>query len=95
MRLQLTRQAVRDIQGIADFIGAESPSAAHRARTRILETLRLLGEYPELGRVQALRAIRKAIVPGYGYLIYYHIDPASREVVVLTVRHPARRRPPE
>ena len=92
MRLRLARQAVRDLQNIADFIGAESPSGAKRVRAAIVKTLQLIGEHPDFGRIQSLKLVRKAVVPKYRYLIYYRVDSVKGEVVVLSVRHPARRR---
>jgi len=73
MRLRLTPQAVKDIAEIADYVRAESPSAAKRVQAAIVETLHMLVQFPELGRPQALETVRKAVVRTYPYLVYYSV----------------------
>jgi toxin ParE1/3/4 len=36
--------------------------------------------------------VRKLVTRKYAYLIYYTVDEAADEIVVLNVRHPARER---
>jgi plasmid stabilization system protein ParE len=36
--------------------------------------------------------VRKFVTRKYGYLVYYTVDETAEEIVVLDVRHPARRR---
>ena len=46
---------------------------------------------PELGRRQSVEGVCKLVVRRYGYLAYYSIDRTRAEIVILTIRHPARR----
>jgi plasmid stabilization system protein ParE len=65
---------------------------AERVRTAILATLRIVVDLPHAGRLQTTGAVRKIAVRRYPYLVYYRIDEAAGEILVLTVEHSARRR---
>lgn len=39
--------------------------------------------------------MRKIVTRRFGYLIYYTVDEVVEEVVILNVKHPARRREQE
>jgi len=36
--------------------------------------------------------VRKFITPKYAYLVYYVVDEAADEIIILNVKHPARER---
>jgi plasmid stabilization system protein ParE len=38
------------------------------------------------------RGVRKLVTRKYPYLVYYTVDEAAGEIVILNVKHPARRR---
>jgi plasmid stabilization system protein ParE len=48
--------------------------------------------FPELGRRQAAKGVRKLITRKYSYLVYYSLDQSADEIVILTIQHPARDR---
>ncbi len=48
--------------------------------------------FPAIGRPQNVEGVRKLVTPKYRYLIYYVIDEGAEEIVILTIRHPARSR---
>jgi len=77
---------------IADYIRARNPAGALRVRGAILESLQNLVAWPEIGRRQTEEGVRKLVTRKYPYLIYYKIDAAADEIVVLTIQHPARQR---
>lgn len=91
MKLRFTARAVRDLADIAAYIYQYNPNAARRVRVEILESLQHLVDFPELGRRQTLEGVRKLIVRKYPYLVYYRLDRSSDEIVILTIRHQARR----
>ena len=93
MNLRFTPRAARDLADIADYIRERDTQAAFRVRATILESLQLLVRFPNLGRRQQVAGVRKLVTRRYPYLIYYTVDQAAEEIVVLTVRHPARERP--
>ena len=93
MKLRVTRRAASDLIEIADFIRRDSPRGALRVRAAILRSLALLQEFPRMGRRQTTAGVRKFVARRYSYIIYYSVDIAADELVVLTIRHPAQRRP--
>jgi hypothetical protein len=42
--------------------------------------------------LQETDAVRKLVTRRYGYLIYYTVDEAADEIVLLSIQHPARER---
>jgi toxin ParE1/3/4 len=92
MRLRFTPRATEDLAEIADYIRAHNSAAAQRVRTSIYESLELLVLFPQIGRRQTAEGVRKLVTRRYRYLVYYTIDPAAEEIVILSVKHPSRRR---
>jgi toxin ParE1/3/4 len=92
MKLRFTPRATANIVEIADYIHALNPAAAARVRAAIYESLQNLILFPHAGRRQRAEGVRKIVTRRYRYLIYYTVDEAAEEIVVLNVKHPARRR---
>jgi plasmid stabilization system protein ParE len=61
----------------------------HFASAAILESLRHLGLFPQIGRRQRVADVRKLVTRRYPYLVYYTVD---EEIVILIIQHPARER---
>ena len=62
-----------------------------RVRDAILQSLQNLSLFPELGRKQEEEGVRKMVTRRYSYRIYYMTDEAADEIIILAIRHPARR----
>jgi plasmid stabilization system protein ParE len=92
MKLRFTPRATKDLVGIADYIREHSPQAALRVRNAILESLQNLVMFPRLGRQQQLEGVCKVVTRRYPYLVYYTIDDAADEIVILSIQHPAQER---
>jgi toxin ParE1/3/4 len=92
MRLRYTPRATKDISDIADYIRERNPAAAQRVRAAILDSLQILTLFPRSGRMQTLAGVRKLVTRKYPYLVYYTIDEAADEIVIITIQHPARER---
>jgi toxin ParE1/3/4 len=92
MRLRFTPRATANIIEIADYIRARNPAAAERVRAAIYASLQNLLLFPHMGRRQKAKDVRKVVTRRFGYLVYYMIDDAAEEIVILNVKHPARRR---
>jgi plasmid stabilization system protein ParE len=93
VKLRLTPQAGHDIREISRYLREQNPAVVSRVRSAIFGTLRLLCDFPTLGHGQVEKGIRKFVTGKYPYLIFYRIDDKRDELVVLSVRHPARERP--
>jgi toxin ParE1/3/4 len=48
--------------------------------------------FPHVGRKQKVEGVRKLVTRKYAYLVYYTVDEVAEEIVILNVKHPARRR---
>jgi toxin ParE1/3/4 len=92
MKLRFTPRATANLIEIADYIHAHSPAAAQRVRAAIYESLQNLILFPHVGRKQKVEGVRKFVTRKYTYLVYYTIDEAAEEIVILSGKHPARRR---
>lgn len=90
MKLRFTPRARDNIVEIADYLRERSPKAAFRVRGAILASLQIISRHPSVGRRQTTEGVRKTVVRGYPYLVYYTLR--DREIIVLSIRHAARRR---
>ena len=92
MKLRFTPRAVQDIAAIADYIRERNAGAPERVRAAILQSLQNLVLFPQVGRAQTIEGVRKLVTRKYPYLVYYRVDEAAEEIVILTIQHPARER---
>jgi plasmid stabilization system protein ParE len=92
MKLRLTPRATRNLADIADYLGERSPGAALRVRSAIYESLRNLVLFPRSGHKQKVEGVRKVVTRRYSYLVYYTVDDAADEIIVIAIHHSARGR---
>jgi toxin ParE1/3/4 len=92
MKLRFTPRALDDIADVADYLKARSPSAAINVRAAIYSSLEQLLLFPTVGRRQQTEGVRKLVTRRYSYLVYYTVDIANDEIVILNVKHQARER---
>jgi len=85
-------RGTQDLIDIADYIRERNRAASLRVRATIIESLQNIVLFPEAGRRQKVEGVRKLVTRKYPYLIYYTVDPTAEEIIVLTIRHPARER---
>ena len=90
MKLRFTPRAVANLAEIADYIHTHNPAAARRVRAAIYDGLQSLILFPHVGRRQRLEGVRKFVTRKYAYLVYYTVDEAADEIVILSVKHPAQ-----
>jgi toxin ParE1/3/4 len=92
MKLRFTTRATENLIEIASYLHERDPGAASRVRAAIYECLQNLILFPAAGRAQKVGRVRKLVTSKYAYLIYYSLDEAADEIVILNVKHPARDR---
>jgi addiction module RelE/StbE family toxin len=92
MKLRLTVRALHDLDSISDYVRERNPDAAERIGEAIRASLHTLETYPWLGRRQTLADVRRLVTRRFPYLVYYRVDAAAGEVVVLSIRHAAQKR---
>ena len=83
---------MRISRAIADYIRERNPSASQRVRAAIYESLQDLLLFPHVGRLQQTEGVRKFVTRKYAYLVYYTVDDAAEEIIILNIKHPAQRR---
>jgi toxin ParE1/3/4 len=89
MKLRFTPRALDNIAAIADYIRARNPAAAQRVRAAIYESLQDIILFPRAGRLQKTQGVRKFVTRRYACLIYYMVDGAAEEIIILSVKHSA------
>ena len=92
MKLRFTPRALENISAIADYIRFRNPAAGAACRSAIYESLQDLILFPQVGRLQQTQDVRKFVTPRYAYLIYYTVDDAAGEIIILSVKHSAQKR---
>jgi len=92
MKVRYTDTALAEIDSVFSYIEADSPAAAAVVTAQIHNTIALIGNAPRMGRVKYRHVVRMLPLRRYPqYLVFYTIE--GNEVVILNVRHAARRRP--
>jgi toxin ParE1/3/4 len=74
---------------VLDRLAERSPKGAASVRDRLVELVTLLEGHPHAGRLTTRTGVRRLAATPYPYLIDYRV--AEAEVVVLRLRHGARR----
>jgi toxin ParE1/3/4 len=92
MKVRYTDAALAEIEEIFSYIAKHDSRAAERVIGYIGHTIELIENFPKLGHVKYRQIVRMLPVRRYPqYLVFYAIQ--ENEVVILNVRHAARRRP--
>ena len=92
MRLRWTRLAERDLDGVAQYIEADNPSAAARVVLEIIDQVEtLIPQHPAIGRPGRVPGTRELVIRGLPYIVPYRIR--DNRVELLRVLHTARRWP--
>jgi toxin ParE1/3/4 len=92
MNVRWSETALAEVDDIFSYIYERNRSAAASVVRRIEELTVLLEEFPLAGHLTDEAAVRAISVVRYPFLIFYTIDDAAAEVVILHVRHTAQNR---
>ena len=87
-RVQVTRQALADLERLFDFIAEHDPRRAREQLASVRRALKLPADHPFLGR--DAEAGRRELVLSrgrHGYVAKYRWLPAEGVVLILAVRH--------
>ena len=92
MKVRYTETALAEIDEVYSYIAKDNLAAADRVIGQVRHTIALIARRPKIGHVKYRQLVRMLPVRRYPqYLVFYAIE--GNEVVVLNVRHGARRRP--
>ena len=91
MRLIYSPSARFDLNHVFDYIAKDNPRAAEETVLRIEQTLLLICQFPELGRLGQVPETREFSIPNLKYRIVYRVEIDA--IRVLSVVHTSRRWP--
>jgi toxin ParE1/3/4 len=91
MSVRFTRRALVQLGEILETIAADEPRAAAGFAHRIETMTTLLARHPEMGRATDLGSVRVFSTRPYPYLLFYRAASSGEEIIVLRIRHMARK----
>jgi toxin ParE1/3/4 len=91
MRVRFTSRAFADLGSIHSYLVERNPKAAGELISFIEALMRGLGDFPEIGQRSDELNVRVILAGRYPYRIYYQAE--DDEIVVLHIRHTARKAP--
>jgi toxin ParE1/3/4 len=91
MQVRFTETALIEINKILSYIAERNPLAAKKVRARVDMTLAALADFPQMAQAADEPGVRRMPITSYPYVIFYTIE--ADKVVILHVRHAARRAP--
>lgn len=79
--------ALRDLERLREFLRPKNPTAAQRAATAIIQTIRHLSTHPEIGRSVEEPNQRELLIEfgSSGFVARYYF--VSERVIILAIRH--------
>ena len=94
MKLIFDDQAAADLEGIFNWILQDSPAAARKVTSRLLNSIGRLTSFPFMGHVGNDPGTFEWVVPRLPYVVVYEVDVLNERVVVTAVFHGAQARKP-
>ena len=91
MKVRYTETALVEVNEIFAYLSERNLHAAKRVVARVEQTIRNLGDFPEMAQAADEAGVRRMPVARYPFIVFYSIE--GDEVVILHVRHGARRWP--
>ena len=92
MRVIMEESAIADIDGLAAWVGKDSPQGARSVVERILMTIEQLNLFPEMGHEGSDAGTYERGVSGTPYIIVYEVCKKPSAVIVIAVIHGSRNR---
>jgi toxin ParE1/3/4 len=89
--IRWSKLVFRQFEAIRDHIAKDSPKAAQKQCSMILDAISQLDSFPVSGRIGDLSPIRELVVPGTPYIVYYRLGDGV--IFLKAIRHAARQKP--
>lgn len=93
MKIRWLKTAIIELEDIFLYISERNQPAARKVVRRIRRASLRLRRFPLSGKETDEAGTYQLLIIRYPYAIYYAIDEDSDEVVILHVRHTARKKP--
>jgi toxin ParE1/3/4 len=89
VKIRYRPAALGQLDAIFEFVTARNPTAALRIMimTRIKRSIDLLADFPRSAKASEVPDIREMPIVRYPYIVFYTVDDAAQEVIILRVRH--------
>ena len=81
MIVRWSNAALDDLEKIHGYIDFRNPQAALRVKASIVESGALLGEFPEVGQAVERPEIRRRVVTGLPYILFYRTTPDAVQIL--------------
>jgi toxin ParE1/3/4 len=91
MDVKWLRVALENLDAEAEDIANDNPRAAERTVIAIREAVKLLSDFPAMGRTGRVSGTREMVVPGTPYIVPYRVR--DNHIQILRVLHSARKWP--
>lgn len=91
MRVRWLREALRNLDEEASYIAQDDARSAHLVVQRILDSIAVLSEQPNIGRPGRVPGTRELVVLKTRYIVPYRVQ--GETIEILRVFHTSRRLP--
>ena len=91
MKVRYTGTALRELAEILAYIADRNATAAASVRARVEDLVEQLSYFPYMAQETERMGVRRVPLGSYPYVIFYTVE--ADEVVILRIRHGARRPP--
>ena len=93
MMIRWLDDAINDLCALRSYIDQDSSVAASHMIEKILQTVNLLSDQPEIGRYGRVANTRELIISGTAYIVPYRVK--NNKIEILRVFHCAMQWPEE
>ena len=93
MIIRWLEDAIDDLQALRHYIAQDDVIAATRVAKKVLSTINLLSEHPEIGRPGRVSNTRELVISDTPYIVPYRVK--NNAVEILRVFHCAMQWPEE
>jgi plasmid stabilization system protein ParE len=90
MRITWSRRAHRELDAVLAFIAQDNPQAAEEIVEKIMHAVRMLADFPQMGKQTMDPKFRSLAVAGTRYIVYYRLLEEEERIQVDHVLHGAQ-----
>lgn len=83
MTIVWSPRAIEHLAQLREYIARDSPKAANRIASALLDAVERLAKLPNLGRPGRVARTRELVVPGTPYIIPYRLRDNRLEVIAV------------
>jgi toxin ParE1/3/4 len=91
VKIRWTAVAAGDLKSVHDYLSERAPAHADAVVDRILSSIDVLEQYPQMGRLGRLEETRELVVTGTPFIVFYRLR--KGQIEILGVLHAARKWP--